>query len=66
MLQMIENQEELRVSQEKVRVLEEEIRDLRHHKSELEGRQLNGSAADGSLQSQELHHQAWLHFCSPI
>lgn len=63
---MVENQEELRVSQEKIRVLEAEIRDLRLQKSELEGRQLSGSAADGSLQSQELHDQAWLHFCSPI
>lgn len=63
---MIENQEELRVSQEKIRALEEEIRDLRHQKSELEGRQLSGSAADGSLQSQELQYQAWLHCCSPI
>lgn len=62
---MIENQEDLRVSQEKIRVLEEEIRDLRLQKSELE-RRLNGSAADGSLQSQELHYQAWLHFGSPI
>lgn len=62
---MVENQEELRVSQEKIRVLEAEIRDLRLQKSELEGR-LSGSAADGSLQSQEPHDQAWLHFCSPI
>lgn len=62
-LQMIENQEELRVSQEKVRLLEEEIGDLRHQKSELEERHAGGSAADGSLQAQELQHQAWLHFC---
>lgn len=65
MLQMIQNQEELRVSQEKVRVLEEEIRDLQHQKSELEER-LGGGAAESSLQSQELHEQAWLHASSPL
>ncbi|KAI3364122.1 hypothetical protein L3Q82_010799, partial [Scortum barcoo] len=37
--QMIENQEELRMSQEKIRVLQDEIHMLRSEKSELEGRQ---------------------------
>lgn len=56
-LQMIENQEELRVSKEKIRGLEEELRVLQHQKSELEGRQISGPA-EGSLQPQELHNQA--------
>lgn len=56
--QMIENQEELRVSQEKIRVLQDEIKVLRAQKAELEGRTSNGSDAENTIQIQELQNQA--------
>lgn len=57
-LQMIENQEELRVSQEKIRVLQDEIKVLKSQKAELEDRPSSGSDADNTIQSQELKDQA--------
>uniref|UniRef100_A0A8C9Y709 Centromere-associated protein E n=1 Tax=Sander lucioperca TaxID=283035 RepID=A0A8C9Y709_SANLU len=60
--QMMENQEELRVSQEKSRVLQDEISVLMSQKAELEGRPSNERDAEITLQLQELQNQAGLHF----
>ena len=50
--QMMENQEELRLSQEKIRQLQDEISVLTSQKAELEGRPSNGSDAEITLQNQ--------------
>uniref|UniRef100_A0A3Q3GKL8 Centromere-associated protein E n=1 Tax=Labrus bergylta TaxID=56723 RepID=A0A3Q3GKL8_9LABR len=55
--QMIENQEELRVSQEKIRVLQEEINVMRKEKTELEGKQSERNDGEATLQIQQLQNK---------
>ena len=62
LFQMIENQEELRVSQEKIQVLQDEIKLLRSQQAELESKPSNRSDAEITLHLQELQNQAGLHF----
>lgn len=57
-LQMIENQEELRASQETIRTLQDEINMLKSQKAELEERPPSGSEPEGAPRAEELQNQA--------